>query len=232
MNISNAHGLTITTNEVDIELPKVVYSFIFPNGKRYIGITINRFKKRLVCHWSRAFNPKSKMYYNKVYCAIRKYKEFVIEFLYHGEDLETKEQEFIKLYDTYNNGYNLTTGGELKKNISKESRAKISNSLKGNIPSNKGVLMSDELKAFISQKIKEGYKNGRKNPNQKTVYLYDRDGNLLETFENTVKASKFRGVGYKSISRFCLGQRRDVKGYIWSYKQLDKQQLNEYRRLS
>lgn len=36
MNISNAHGLTITTNEVDIELPKVVYSFIFPNGKRYI----------------------------------------------------------------------------------------------------------------------------------------------------------------------------------------------------
>lgn len=217
MEVSNRYNLNITTRERDISLSRVVYSFIFPSGKRYIGITTHSFKKRLYTHCSRAFNKNIKLYHSKVYCAIRKYRAFEIEFLYQGDDLETKEREFILLYDTFNNGYNLTSGGEYNKELSIETRKKISNSLIGNPSPRKGVLMSDELKAIISESVKEGYRNGRKHPRQKTVYLYDQQGNLLQTFENTVKAAQYRGVGHQSISRFCTGKRKDIKGYVWTY---------------
>lgn len=100
--------ILVEISEEELELKNVVYLLIFPNGKKYIGITTKRFKDRLYQHCN-ALNENTKKAR-----AIKKYKEFKAEVLFEGNrnELGSKEIEFIKEYNTYNNGYNSTFGGE------------------------------------------------------------------------------------------------------------------------
>lgn len=86
------------------------------NGKAYIGQSTN-----IEGRW---YNHK---YYSKehshypLYRAFRKYGidnfQFDIIELCHASELNEKEIYYIKLYDTYNNGYNQTLGGSGTKNV-------------------------------------------------------------------------------------------------------------------
>lgn len=82
------------------------------NGKVYIGFSVN-FEKRMMDHQHAAKTEK-----NKFYNAIRKYgwDNFVSEIIYQSKDgqftLNVMENYFIVEYDSYNNGYNSTLGGE------------------------------------------------------------------------------------------------------------------------
>lgn len=98
----------VEISEEELELKNVVYLLIFPNGKKYIGITSKRFKDRLYQHCN-TLNENTKKAR-----AIKKYKEFKAEVLFEGnsDELGDKEIEFIEEYDSYNNGYNSTFGGE------------------------------------------------------------------------------------------------------------------------
>lgn len=96
----------------------VVYEHLFPNGKRYIGITSKRPDKR----WENGAGY-DKIKQPVVYNAIQKYGWSNIEhnILFDGlsfEEAATKEKELIAKYKTncarYGNdyGYNMTDGGE------------------------------------------------------------------------------------------------------------------------
>ena len=106
--------ISIDITEEELELKNIVYLLTFPNGKKYVGITSKRFKDRLYQHCSLAINEKDRDYNGKKARAIRKYKEFKAEVLFEGSsnELGDKEIEFIEEYDSYNNGYNSTFGGE------------------------------------------------------------------------------------------------------------------------
>lgn len=106
--------ILVDISEEELELKNVVYLLIFPNGKKYIGITSRKFKDRLYQHCNLAINEKDRNYNGKKARAIRKYKEFKAEVLFEGNsnELGDKEIEFIEEYDSYNNGYNSTFGGE------------------------------------------------------------------------------------------------------------------------
>lgn len=83
------------------------------NGKKYIGKTIRGLKKRKSQHLRDVRNGSQSHFHR----AIRFYGEdvFVWEVIYVGssdEEILQKEIEFISIHDTYNNGYNLTKGGE------------------------------------------------------------------------------------------------------------------------
>lgn len=106
--------ILVEISEEELELKNVVYLLTFPNGKKYVGITSKRFKDRLYEHCSSAINEKDQGYNGKKARAIRKYKEFKAEVLFEGnsDELGDKEIEFIEEYDSYNNGYNSTFGGE------------------------------------------------------------------------------------------------------------------------
>ena len=90
-----------------------VYCLYFKTSqKRYIGFTgagvLNRLKKHIQC--------ASAGYDTYLYRAIRKYGAIDIELtiLFEStvkEEALVKESEFIKLYDTMNNGYNCNNGG-------------------------------------------------------------------------------------------------------------------------
>ena len=89
-----------------------IYKLTSPSGKSYIGQTRNSFDIRWKQH-VRDANCNSVL---PIHIAIRKYgpENFVNQILEEipNEELNAKEQYYIQKYDTYNNGYNCTLGGE------------------------------------------------------------------------------------------------------------------------
>ena len=81
------------------------------NQKSYIGQTINTIHDRMNKHYS-----NSKVANTGIDYAIRKYgkNNFTVEQLCecNNSQLDELERYYIQLYDTYNNGYNLTIGGQ------------------------------------------------------------------------------------------------------------------------
>lgn len=84
------------------------------NSKVYIGQTIQTLKKRFNGHCCYSKSDRSINMYIKR--AIHKYgkEHFSIHLLEECsiEELNSKEQYWIQYYDSYNNGYNLTIGGQ------------------------------------------------------------------------------------------------------------------------
>lgn len=86
-----------------------VYEHIFPNGKRYIGISNNAEKR-----WR---NGKGYKEQTKMANAINHYgwDNIVHRIIVDGLSLEQAqrlEREFIDAYDSIENGYNVTIGGD------------------------------------------------------------------------------------------------------------------------
>lgn len=133
------------------------------NNKVYIGQTIQNVRKRWYDHISQAKNSKKPGHFQR---AILKYgKEvFKVETLerdIHRDELDEKEQEYITKFDSYNTGYNSTTGGQKPANSTEhyiptpEHKANMSKAKKG-----KALNWSVEsLGAVRKAKI------GNKNPN-------------------------------------------------------------------
>lgn len=90
-----------------------IYQILFPNGKRYIGQTVNH-KRRWREHLYEAYSGNQ----IKVYRAIRKYNikidafSIIEENILTQEEANAKEKYYIKLYDSKKNGYNSTWGGQ------------------------------------------------------------------------------------------------------------------------
>ena len=100
------------------------------NGKSYIGQTIQSVKERFYRHCS---TKCSQAILNMaIHKAINKYgkSNFTIEVIEEVEsaNLNDREKYWIKYYDSYNNGYNSTEGGQdgikLFKNLDTESVVK------------------------------------------------------------------------------------------------------------
>ncbi len=52
----------------------------------------------------------------------------------------------------------------------------------------------------------------------KCVLQYDLNGNFIAEYANAREAEKCTGIGYKLISRVCLGQRKQACGFIFKFK--------------
>jgi group I intron endonuclease len=204
------------------------------NGKAYVGLTTRTVKHRFTQH-CRADSVIGK--------AIRKYGKdsFTVETLAKAdtlEELEELEIKYIAMYDTFKNGYNLTSGGESGKELSEETKQKMSESHKGDknpmfgkkrtgdvkqriSEGNKGKKRTDEHK----QRISEAHKNKNesellKEYRQKTskpVAQYDLEGRLLQIHKSINEAEKTIGGGRKSIRDVCNGKRNTAGGYIWLF---------------
>lgn len=206
-------------------------------NKSYIGKSIN-FEKRKKIHKNSAFN-KTYNTYNTHFCrAIRKYgwNDFEWNILYAGisiEQLDNMEKWCIGIYDTYNNGYNSTTGGEgilgyrhtedakrkMKGQLHSEStKQKISKSVSGKNHPLYGKHHTEETKQKMRKpKSKETRKKMslvRAGKEWKSKYwrIIKPDGNE-EIIKNLSKYCKENDLHDGSMFKILKGQRNHCKGY-------------------
>lgn len=105
-----------------------VYAALFPNGKKYIGVTTREIEARVQDHKD-AMNRVD----NKFYRALKKHGIENVEFR-HVKDCKTVDEMFvvekvlIERHKTNTDGYNSTTGGEGNPGriVREETRRKIS----------------------------------------------------------------------------------------------------------
>lgn len=185
------------------------------NGKAYIGQTVNE-KTRKQDHIKGKYN-------SVIHKAIKKYglENFDYEVLEKIEESKLSEREiyWIKYFDTYNNGYNLTEGGEGTRGFShsftEEQKKKMSESRKGQIPWNKGKhgiyseetrkkiseaskkhKYTDEVKEKISKKLK-----GRPSPNKGKITSEE----TKQKISKSVKESFDRNNTREKLSKILKG---------------------------
>lgn len=179
------------------------------NGKRYIGLTKSSPPSK---RWgANGINYKA---CHCFYAAIQKYgwnnfEHIILETNLTEEQAVNKERYYIKLYNTIiPNGYNLTYGGEIKKEISDETRERLR-------ISHLGQTWSEEQRrqASISRMGHVGY-------NRKAVWMCDKlTHKKLRKFTSMTEASKFLNNehAYSHIGKVCNGERNSAYGYFWEY---------------
>lgn len=147
------------------------------NGKSYIGVTVN-FNRRMKEH---QYRHKEKTT-SKFYRAIRKYGwgNFQWETIYTSNDWDftytIMENYFIRIYDTYKNGYNMTFGGEgTLGNTYKHSQETKERLRKQHL----GKSQTKETKQKISKSL-EGNDRGRVNKGKSYEQLYGDDADRLK----------------------------------------------------
>lgn len=200
------------------------------NNKIYIGITYQNTKNR----WRKngLGYKKQKQFYN----AICKYGWDNFEHIILFENLTKdeacqKEQELIKKYKSNdrNYGYNLSEGGESGSKgshwiMSKETKRKMSEKLKGHISWNKGMKYTKEQKNKISIATKKAMQNPEiKNKLHKKKTINKNTWKKVvcvetnEIFESIIEASKNKKCKDSDISKVCKGKRKTCGGYHWRY---------------
>lgn len=211
-----------------------LYKHTTPSNKVYIGITSMKVKKRWCGGRGYRHNPH-------FYKAILKYGWGNIkhEILLTGltkEKAEWWEKRLIKKYNSTDQryGYNLEGGGNLQKEISENTREKISLALKGKnlgrrngmwsrtgeLNPNFGRKLSKETKERLS-KLHSGTGNpvwGRKHtPEEKNLigkslrerrdYCGIRCIETLQVYSTIHEASIATGVSTSTIGRDCCGEK-------------------------
>lgn len=197
----------VKINAEDIHKSNVIYCLTFENGKKYVGLTTRDLDSRINEHCRYSFNNKTKDFNSKKGRAIRKYMTFEVSVLYEGDDLNEKEIEFIELYDSFNNGYNLTVGGEGATGYvcSNEMRQHISKKLIGN-KNSEGHIHTQETKDKIAKRF------------IKPVLQYNIKGDFIAEYKS-VKEAKELNKGCSKLDAVCRGERDTAGGYKWKYKE-------------
>lgn len=192
------------------------------NGKVYIGKTKN-IKERIYQH-SHITKNKNTKFGN----AIRKYGistfSFDILITIHSKDsnsldivLNCLEKYFIKKYNSFNEGYNCTLGGEGTINfkhseetknklrgrtVSEETRRKIGNAHRGKACHRK---LTDKWRASIIE--------AKSIP----IKQFSKDGVFIRQWSSITEASLFCKLPKSCIGRVCKGERKSCGGFIWKY---------------
>lgn len=79
-------------------------------------------------------------------------------------------------------------------------------------------LASKEIKYILEYNtLENGYNSDKGGGMKKTVYRYNLDGSLNDTFEDLTSASNTIGVRKQDISRACWSVNHTLGGYFWSY---------------
>lgn len=175
-----------------------VYMHIFPNEKKYIGITRQDPKKR----WK---NGKRYANSNYIKNAINKYGwdnvDHIILFTQLDRiEAERKEIELISFYQSNNIkfGYNIANGGRTVGNVSNRTKQILSQQRMGSknpMYGKKGSLSHHAIK----------------------VNQYGLNGKYIKTWKCAKLAEYEKIASNSKIIACCKGKRKSASGYQWKY---------------
>lgn len=201
------------------------------NNKVYIGKTEFNIQKRFQEHIK---DSKSKYENRPLYKAMHKYgaEHFFIEEIEECDNLEEREIYWIKYYNSFENGYNATLGGDGKSYIDYDNIIHLF--LEGlNITQIAKLTKHD--KGHISQILKEkGNVSWKQIEEQcikrqeKEVVMLDKKTKIeIKRFKSVAEASQYcinnklskdniKGIS-AHISQCCNGIRKTAYQYCWLY---------------
>ena len=201
-------------NSMKSDKKYVVYKHTSPNNKVYIGITC----KDPLARWAAGFGYQYNDYFWR---AIVKYGwiNFKHEILFKDlteAEAKAKEVELIALYNTtdVNYGYNIDLGGD-NHFMSEEARKNISEAKKGKRWS---------ARRRLAQIKYVEHHRGR------TVYKYNKEGKLVDTFLNVSLAAKDANIPTETMRHYLMkNYTPSTYKYVYSYGDYQKQSFTEYK---
>lgn len=217
------------------------------NGKQYVGQTIKGYLKRWQGHCVYANrisnNKQSPQLIDQV---IDKYgiENFKIELLETVpiEQKDKKEQYYIQKYDTYNNGYNLTIGGDFNPMFDekvKQHHKEVMQSmeLKTKMSTSVKKAYTDDLRKWFSNDTKQKWNNATEeqrktiikgfinynNSRKQKIAMLDANDNIVQIFESCSDACRYCNRPTKEAGHILLvcdkfnknGKRAKHFGYYW-----------------
>lgn len=166
------------------------------NGKVYIGQTIRTFEERKKQHIAELKggykrNVKLQNAWNKY--GEKNFKFSIIDY-FPISILDDKEIYYIEKFNSFNNGYNMTTGGNQvmhNQKHTKSARKKISHKLK--------TKWND--KRFIEKMKNRPIYYGSESPRSiKVICINDQ-----KVFGSMIEAGEYYGIDMKKVSTVCTG---------------------------
>lgn len=184
-----------------------VYVHQFPNGKRYVGQTIQKPTKRWGKNGDRYKSSPC------VFNAIMKYGwDNTTHTVYEVETMEEMdylEKYLISFYNTRDRrfGYNLDSGGNANKNRSEETKDKISTSLKGKNTGEDNPMYGTHRSEEFKQKMSSLYGTA--------VHQFNLNDELIAVYASISEAAKAIDGCKSSIARALKRENNLYKGFKW-----------------
>jgi hypothetical protein len=184
------------------EIYGFIYYFEFPNGKGYIGQTIQKpFEKRIKSHINDAKRNSNLCFHNALRKFINEYGEEnifdiveVIDIAYSFEELNSLEIFHIENFNTYyknENGYNMTLGGE----------------------GTNGYIITDEHRELLKQRTTLLWKDPDYRSKMKDAYTDNRKELLSINTHNMWNNCEIRKNMIDGISKSITKKWEDPKYY-------------------
>lgn len=200
------------------------------NNKKYVGITCDKPEKR----WKNGLGYKHNDYF---FNAILKYgwQGFIHDILYLDLDkieAENIEKQLIKQWELTNRsyGYNIEGGGNLGKEVSEETRLKLSEATKKQMTREaREHLRQCTLKQFaekghptLGHKCSDDKKEKIKKSHAfhaKEIEQWDFDGNLINVFPSLHELERQTGFFRSAIINYLNGKSNYCYGFIWKRRE-------------
>lgn len=218
----------------------IIYLYISPSCKCYIGQTIDEIgRRRSFLNINQSYGGKTINKARKKYLPENFSYEVLFESWFETKDeakdvLNELELYYINLYDSYKNGYNETVGGSSKAGYitSEETKLKISESQKGEKGNMWGKNHSEETKQKMSEShlgISAIWLKDKKPVNIKPVAQYSLDDTLINVYISATDAAIELSLSNSLISAVCRGTRNKTGGFRWKY--INKEEYDYWKRL-
>ena len=194
------------------------------NGKSYIGMTSLEPKKR----WKSGNGYKNQP---KMWSDIQNsdwntdWEHNIIGKFEDKQEALNVEEMFIWLFNSTNDGYNISSYGNSHYERTEEHKRKISEA-------NTGKHFSEEHKKKISESktrkhLSEEHKKrvsasmtGNHNSPTKPVLQFSKTRELIAEYPSTREAERYTGCNQGSICKCCKGRLKTCGGFIWRYKKI------------
>lgn len=194
-----------------------IYMWTSPSGKSYIGQAQDLYSRKKdflldPCNHNYTSNNSKIDKARRKYTNFNEWKYTIIEYC-SIDELNEREKFYINYYDTFNNGYNCTEGGDGVRGyrFNDEQRQHISNQIKGNKHPNYGKHTTNE----VLQKLKDANKE-----NSIPIEQYTLEGEYITEYPSIREAARQVNCNHSNIKKALKGTYKSCGGFKWKYKEV------------
>ena len=182
------------------------------NGKSYVGMTSRKPNER----WRSGKGYKNNL---RMWKDIKEsdwntdWEHNIIGKFEDKQEALNVEEMFIRLFDSTNEGYNISTYDRNSYKRTDETRRKNSEAHTGEKHPMYGKHHSEDTK----RKMSEAHK-GKIYANTKPILQFSKNGELIAEYSSLTEASRQTVCSAPNICSCCKGKHKSTVGFIWRYK--------------